>query len=240
MPGEIGYGENGTTPLVLIIEQQEHMRRLLRALLASHGFGSVEATTLAGARALCAEVHPSIVLLDLNVSEPDTALFTTQLLEQSTTRVLLVGEPGDNVAIARGLDGGADDYVLKPFTAAELTSRLRLALDNPRNGTAPCSRLRVGPLVLDLRDENVTLRSRDVTLSADEFGVLQALALSAGRVLTVAQIADRAWGLRTRESAVRVRMVVAGLRRKIEVDAVHPRLIMAEPAIGYRLLGTAQ
>jgi two-component system KDP operon response regulator KdpE len=227
-----GASDPGPGPLVLVVNPDAQMRRILRAFLASRGLRSGEALTLAEALAICGQCRPAALLLDLRVGDADAVEFTRHLRTRCSARVLVLGDRGDHDAIAGALDAGADDYLVKPFTAEQLGGRLRLLLGYAANEGC----IRIGALVVDVEQRAVTMGTRPLTLSGDELQLLVELARRRGHVLTYAQLARRLWGAPTARRPDEVRSVMARLRRKLEADPARPRFLLPETGIGYRLV----
>ena len=131
------------------------------------------------------------------------------------------------------LDLGADDYLVKPFRLAELLARVRAVLR--RTSTARVSTVTCGDLEIDTERRRVTVAGRAVTLTPIEYSVLAELAANVGRVLTTRLLLQRVWGPQYGNEPDYVKGVVRRLRVKLELDPAHPRYILTEPHVGYRL-----
>jgi len=134
----------------------------------------------------------------------------------------------------RALDLGADDYVIKPFSAPELLARIRAQLR--RSGIAAHSRLDFPDLTVDIERRRVTQGTREVHLTPTEFGILELLARRAGRPVSFDEIVNAVWKGAPATSNDAVRVHVGALRRKLEPDASNPRYIVTEPWVGYRFI----
>jgi two-component system, OmpR family, KDP operon response regulator KdpE len=148
--------------------------------------------------------------------------------------VVILSVQDDEAGKVAALDGGADDYVTKPFNSAELLARLRVAL---RHSAKPDgeSVFQSAQLVVDLASRRVTVKGREVSLTATEYNLLKLLVRHAGKVITHRQLLTEVWGPGAVEQTHYLRVYVAHLREKLEADASHPVLIVTEPGVGYRL-----
>lgn len=224
-------------PLVLVIEDEPQMRRLLRTTLRAHDYQVVEAATAREGLAQAAGRNPELVLLDLGLPDGD-GLEVTRALRRSTRRPIIVisarGQERDKVA---ALDEGADDYLTKPFGVHELLARMRVALrhaDQPAD--APTATVfQAGDLRVDLARRQVFRGSQEVHLTPTEYRLLSALIRQAGRVVTHRQLLHDVWGANYGDQTHYLRVYMAQLRHKLEPDAARPRLLTTEPGVGYRL-----
>lgn len=224
-------------PVVLIIEDELHMRRFLRASLRANGFQVVEASTAREGLAQAAGRNPDVILLDLGLPDADGRDVTRQL--RLTTRVPIIilsarGQEHDKVSV---LDQGADDYLTKPFGVPELLARIRVAL---RHATLPAGGsgdpvYEAGELRVDLAARSVLRNGDEVHLTPTEYKLLAALIRHVGRVITHRQLLEEVWGANYVEQTHYLRVYMAQLRHKLERDPTRPRLLITEPGVGYRL-----
>ena len=223
-------------PLVLLVEDEPQMRRFLRASMGSHGFALLEAATAQEALALVTSRNPEIILLDLGLPDEDGVAWTRKLREWSQTPIIVISARGREADKVEALDAGADDYLTKPFGVNELLARIRVALRNRgQAGHAPVKTLVLGQLQIDFVRREVRLDGQEVHLTPLEYKLLVLLAQNAGRVLTHAHILREVWGPGHAEQTHYLRVFMAQLRRKIEVEPARPRLLTTEPGVGYRL-----
>ena len=223
-------------PLVLVVEDEPQMRRFLRASLTSHGFGLLEAAAASEALALVTSHNPEVILLDLGLPDEDGVAWTRRLREWSQIPILVISARGREADKVEALDAGADDYLTKPFGVNELLARIRVALRRRRDSDrAPTPTFVSGPLQMDLVRREVKLDGREVHLTPIEYRLLSLLAANAGRVLTHAHILREVWGPGHAEQTHYLRVFMAQLRRKIEVEPARPKLLTTEPGVGYRL-----
>ncbi|HEX2880257.1 MAG TPA: response regulator [Polyangiaceae bacterium] len=223
-------------PVVLIVEDEQQMRRFLRTALSSRGFSVVEADTAREASSLASSHNPELILLDLGLPDGDGIALTRTLREWCTAPILVISARGREADKVEALDAGADDYLTKPFGVDELLARMRVALRHASRTTKPQEMtITIGPLAIDLTRREVTLQGQQVRLTPIEYRLLTLLASNAGKVLTHRQILSQVWGPGHSEDTHYLRVFMAQLRRKIEPNPAQPRLLITEPGVGYRL-----
>lgn len=223
-------------PIVLVVEDEPPMRRFLRASLESQDFEVVEAGSAREAMVAATSYNPEVVLLDLGLPDGDGLDLTRRIREWSKAPIIVISARGREADKVEALDSGADDYLTKPFGVGELLARIRVALRHAREaGGAPEPVLEIGPLRVDLARRVVSVDGKDVHLTPIEYRLLSYLARNAGRVLTHRQILKEVWGPGHAEENHYIRVYMAQLRRKVEVEPARPRLLLTEPGVGYRL-----
>ena len=226
-----------TEPLILIIEDDEQMRSFLRALLSGHSYRLVEATSGAEGITQAAMHNPDVVLLDLGLPDMDGLTVCERLREWTQIPIIVLSARGMEQDKIEALDLGADDYLTKPFGAGELLARLRVALRHMAQigGDDGDPQFALGDLHVDMASRRVTVDGADVHLTPIEYKLLCTLVRHAGKVLTHRQILKEVWGPPYTSQTHYVRVYMAQLRRKIEVDPSEPLYIITETGIGYRL-----
>ena len=221
---------------ILIIEDEQPMRRFLRSALTTNGFRVVEAATMREAEQLITGTPPAAILLDLGLPDGDGLELLGRLREWSHTPVIVLSardRENDKVA---ALDAGADDYLTKPFGTSELLARIRVALRHARDAPIPGDPvLVVGPIRIDSARRQVTVEDAEIHLTPIEFRLLAFLARHAGKVLTHRQLLQEVWGPQNTQHNEYLRVHMAALRRKIEHDSARPRWLMTEAGVGYRM-----
>lgn len=220
---------------VLIVEDDAHIRRLLRVAAERVGYQVGEAATARQGLSLLDIDKPDLVLLDLGLPDRD-GLETIQLFKAKGVAVIVVSAREDTAEKVAALDLGADDYVTKPFDTEELLARIRNAMRHRLGGESATARLTIGPVVIDLDDRRVLRHGAEVHLSPKEYGVLAELARKPGRIVGHAQLLRDVWGPAYEERVEYLRIVVRNLRQKLEDDPARPALIRNELAVGYRLI----
>jgi two-component system KDP operon response regulator KdpE len=221
-------------PVALVIDDEVQIRRLLRVVLESADYLVHEAETAAQGLTDAAIRRPDVVLLDLGLPDSDGVNVLRRLREWSQVPVIVLSVRDDEEGKVAALDAGADDYVTKPFSSAELLARLRAAQRKTRP-EEEISRFKSGDLIVDLTARVVTRAGHEVKLTATEYALLRLFVRHAGRVLTHRQILREIWGPKSEEHRQYLRVYVTHLRQKIERDPAAPELVKTEPGIGYRL-----
>lgn len=219
---------------ILVIEDDEQVRRLLRNVLGGHGYTIVEASTVAAATDALQRTRPAVVLLDLGLPDGDGLALLRAMRPDDKTPVIVLSardKEGDKII---ALDLGADDYLTKPFGAGELMARIRVALRRVSPAHAD-DVITVGPIRIDQPRHEVTVDGVVVHLTPIEFKLLVELARSPGRVLTHRHLLREVWGPDAVEQNQYLRVHVAALRRKIEKDPARPHWLVTEAGVGYRM-----
>jgi len=226
-------------PLVLVIEDERPLRGFLRTTLLAHGYQVEEAPTAAEGRVLAVDSAPDVILLDLGLPDGDGLDLARELREWSRIPIIVVSARGEEEDKVLALDLGVDDYLTKPFGSGELLARIRVALRHAAGaaGNAPPQVVTLGDLHMDFAARVVTVRGAEVHLSRNEYALLAHLARHAGRVLTHHQLLQEVWGDAPAAQSGYVRVYIAGLRKKLELDPARPKLLITEPGVGYRLKG---
>ncbi len=220
----------GRTP-VLVVDDDPHALRQMREALAGAGYDPAATAEPASIPRLLETKRPALAVLDLVLPGVDGIELMRTLPGLTDLPVIFVSAYGEGDTVARALEAGAADYIVKPFSPAELAARVALAL---RRHSPPAS-LRVGELVLDRAKRRVTLAGRALRLTATEYRLLHALSLDAGGVATYETLIRRIWGDKEGGNVAALRSAVAKLRRKLGDDARKPRYVIGERGLGYRL-----
>ena len=223
-------------PLVLVVDDEPQLRRLLRAILPASGYRLAEAATGNAALAEAAAHKPDLVLLDLGLPDLDGVEVTTRLREWSTVPIIVLSARDQERDKIRALDAGADDYLTKPFATGELLARMRVALRRTAGSSEPEPRaFEAGALRVDFVTRRVTLDEREVRLTRTEYRLLALLARHPDRVLTHRQLLKEIWGPHSVEQTHYLRVYMGQLRHKLEADPARPRYLVTETGVGYRL-----
>ncbi|MDC0676466.1 response regulator [Sorangium atrum] len=227
------------SPLVLLIEDEPQMRRFLRAMLAARGYRLVETETGAEGIAQATTRNPDLVLLDLGLPDMDGLEVTRRLREWTAVPIIVLSARGQEQDKIDALDGGADDYLTKPFSAGELLARLRVALRHAAHAAkAESSTFKVQDVDVDLARRVVLRGGEEIHLTPIEYKLLTTLIRHAGKVLTHRQLLGEVWGPAYAGQTHYLRVYMAQLRHKLERDPARPQILITEPGVGYRLKGT--
>lgn len=223
-------------PLVLVIEDEVPIRKFLRASLARVGYRVAEAETGEQALAAAVENPPDLVVLDLGLPDVDGQEVLRRLREWLRTPIIVLSARTQEGQKVTALDHGANDYLTKPFSTAELLARIRAALRHTATTTGGDSAIfESGELKVDLAARRVFVRDSEVHLTRIEYKLLTALVRHAGKVLTHQHLLEEVWGPQQAQNTQHLRVFMAGLRRKIEVEPANPRYLLTEQGVGYRL-----
>lgn len=222
-------------PIVLVIDDELQMRRLLRICLEKNGYSVVEAATGEEGITEAVRCFPDAVLLDLGLPDMEGLAVLKRLREWSQVPVLVVSVRDHEDDKISALDNGANDYVTKPFSTGEMLARLRVARRFVLPAT-PVAPFRSGNLEVDLTTRTVKVKGRKVKLSVTEYSLLHLFVQHAGKVLTHGQILREIWGPNENDKTGSLRVYMAYLREKLEKNPAEPELLVTEPGVGYRLV----
>jgi two-component system, OmpR family, KDP operon response regulator KdpE len=223
-------------PVALIVDDEPQIRRLLRVVLEGENYQVHEAENGQQGLTEIANRRPAIILLDLGLPDMEGLEVLKRLREWSEAPVLVLSVRDDEQSKVAALDSGAEDYVTKPFSTAELLARLRAAQRKTRP-EEEVSIFKSGNLIVDLTARVVKRAGHEIKLTATEYALLRLFVRHPGRVLTHRYILREIWGPKSEEHRQYLRVYVTHLRQKIEPDPTKPSLIRTEPGIGYRFVG---
>jgi two-component system, OmpR family, KDP operon response regulator KdpE len=219
---------------VLVVDDENAIRRYLHAALTAQGFTVYEAAN--GTEALNAVLNnrPDIIILDLGLPDFDGIEVTRRLREWSQTPIIILSvREAENDKVA-ALDAGADDYLTKPFGTGELMARMRVVMRRlASKSDEPV--LQVDSLKMDLSRRFVTVNEKEISLTPTEYDILRLLMQNAGKVLTHRQLLRQVWGTAYESEMHILRVNISNLRRKIEEDPARPHYLVTESGVGYRL-----
>ena len=221
-------------PKILVVDDEQAIRRYLRLSLSAHGYGVAEAGSGREALLAAESIQPELIILDLGLPDMDGIEVLHRLRGQTATPVLILSIRENEQDKVAALDAGADDYLSKPFGNEELLARIRGALRRSTHARLS-SQFQVGELKVDLVSRQVVIGSKEVALTHTEYDLLWTLVQNAGKVLTHRQILHAVWGGEHEQESHLLRVTLSNLRRKIEPDPSQPRYILTEPGVGYRL-----
>jgi two-component system, OmpR family, KDP operon response regulator KdpE len=219
---------------VLVVDDEPHILRALKASLRGAGYEVDTADTAEGALTAAALAPPDAVILDLVLPDGRGTDVARELRTWSSVPIIVLSVVGDESEKVAALDAGADDYVTKPFGVDELLARLRAAMRRVEPSHEPV--YEIGGLRVDLEKQAVWFEGKPVQLTPHEFGLLRLFVRNEGKLLTHSTILREVWGRGYADESHYLHVYVSQLRRKIEPDSTRPRYILTEPGAGYRLV----
>ncbi len=224
---------------ILLIEDEENIRKFVTALFEAHGYQVLTAKTAGAGLAMFSSHLPDLVVLDLGLPDRDGTAFLQEIRKEFTTPVIVLSARSAEKDKVEALDMGANDYVTKPFGAAELVARVRglLRTNSPRasEGKLPEGKFGVGGMVIDYDARKVYLEGVEIRLTQTEFNILAFLSAHVGKVLTYAVIIKEIWGYSDAGSIKKLQVNMANIRRKFSLKPGENRYISNELGVGYRM-----
>ncbi len=220
---------------VLVVEDEPEIARIAGDYLQRAGFAVRIASDGKSALAFARSAKPDLIVLDLGLPDIDGLDLTRSLRKESRVPVVMLTARGDESDRVVGLELGADDYIVKPFSPKELVARVRAVLRRADGALdAGAETIRAGEVTLDVPRMRVTAGSREVELTATEFQLVAALARQPGRVFTRAQLLDILDGAAIESYERAIDTHVKNIRRKLEPDPRQPRYLLTVHGVGYR------
>ncbi|TFZ03279.1 response regulator [Ramlibacter rhizophilus] len=228
-------------PTVLLVEDDEAIQRFLQASLEAEGYRVQVAAGVRQAEAMAAGRRIDVFLVDLGLPDGEGLDLIRRLREWTLRPVLVLSARAHEAQKVQALDAGADDYLVKPFGAAELHARLRVALRHAAQTTLQGSAVvcAAGGVRIDLQARSVSRAGAAVRLTATEWRLLEALARRADRVVTTSQLLRDVWGPGHLEQGHYLRIYIRQLRQKLEEAPTEPRILMTDIGVGYRLISAS-
>ena len=222
---------------ILLIEDEPEIRKFLRATMAAHGFRLYEADTGQGGLTEARARNPDLILLDLGLPDLEGTEVIRQVREWTATPIIVLSARDQEQMKVAALDAGADDYVTKPFGVNELLARMRTALRHaaPPPGNGADAVYTFGDVRVDLGRRQVFVTGQEVHLTPIEYKLLTTLVRYAGKVVTHRQLLKEVWGPLHVEEGHYLRVYMRQLRNKVEANPAHPRYLVTELGVGYRL-----
>jgi two-component system response regulator RegX3 len=224
-------GRNGR---ILFVEDEDAISGPFSRALEREGFEAVVARTASAALELAQRVKPDLVLLDLTLPDGDGRDVCRALRSESDVPILMLTARGTETDRIVGLEMGADDYVVKPFSSAEVISRIRAVLRRPREIRDAQPAIELGDLKLDVGARTATVSGRELALTRKEFDLLAELARHAGQVVTREDLISRVWDVNWFGSTKTLDVHVGSLRRKLGDDPAEPHFIETVRGVGFR------
>jgi two-component system response regulator RegX3 len=220
---------------ILVVEDEPAISEPLAESLEREGFDADVASTVAMARDTYKQRHPDLILLDVMLPDGDGRDLAREIRRDSDVPIIMLTARGEEIDRVLGLELGADDYVVKPFSIRELTARIRAIMRRGR-GTERRGPIEIGDITLDPSARTVTKAGEPVELAAKEFDLLTMLMSNAGDVLKRELIMDEVWDPHWFGPTKTLDVHVSWLRKKIEDDPSHPRYITTIRGVGFRFL----
>ena len=227
------HERDGERTRVLVVDDDPQMLRFIRQTLERTGFAAVLTGDPQEVRHLIETNRPAVVLLDLMLPGCDGIELMERVPVLADLPVIFLSAYAREETIERALESGADDYIVKPFSATELVARVRAAM---RRSRGPRASYRRGDLLINYEERRVSLRGQQIGLTVTEYDLLRELSMHAGQVLTRENLLRRVWGKDGPGNYSLVRSFVKKLRRKLGDEADRPAYIVTEPGVGYRML----
>lgn len=222
---------------VLVVEDEKNIRSFMQTILTSNGYAVLTAKSGEEAMMLLTSHCPDLVLLDLGLPDVDGQTFISQVRKWSQVPIIVVSARTHERDKVLSLDLGADDYVTKPFGTSELLARVRAALRHAaqRSGGQQTEAYRCEGLSVDWAKRRVILNGKDIHLTQNEYKIVAFLAQYSGKVLTYDQIIQHVWGPNAVGDNRILRVNMANIRRKLEINPAEPKYIFTEIGVGYRM-----
>lgn len=221
---------------VLIVEDEQAIRRFLRSALEGDGLRVFEAETLQRGLLEAATRKPDLVILDLGLPDGDGIEFIRDFRQWSQVPVIVLSARAEETDKITALDAGADDYLSKPFGIGELQARLRVALRRQGSSEQHQPVFHFADIQVDIASHRIQRGNEEIHLTPIEFRLLAVLLNNHGKVLTQRQLLSQVWGPNAVEHSHYLRIYMGHLRQKLEADPARPKHLLTETGIGYRFL----
>ena len=221
---------------ILIVDDEPAVLDALGALVSAWGFEVCTTTSGLGALDVVARALPDLILLDLAMPGMDGVQVCRRLRQWSRLPILVVSAYGEEAKKVAALESGADDYVTKPFSPAELRARIRTTLRRERSRLEDAPIVSASGLVVDLAARRVRVGGVETHLTPNEYELLRVFVTNPDRVMTHRYLLRCILGTAAEDALESLRTYIKQLRRKVEPDPTRPRLIVNEPGVGYRFV----
>ena len=224
---------------ILVIEDENNINNLLKTLLETSGYQVITAKNCQSGHIQFSSHRPDLVILDLGLPDADGMTFLTEIRKKSLTPVIVVSARSEEQDKVDALDCGANDYITKPFSSAELVARVRSALRNSRHsvdeGRLPGGKFKSDGLVIDYDARRVFIEGTEINLTQTEFNIIALLSEYSGRVMTYATIVKTIWGYNDIYSTKKLQVNMANIRKKFGAKPGQKNYIVNELGVGYRM-----
>lgn len=225
---------NNTT--ILIVEDDKTIQNFLKVTLKTQNYNYIIAETGLSGLSLFYANRPDLVLLDLGLPDIEGIEVLKQIRQNSSIPIIVVSARSSETEKVMALDYGSDDYVTKPFNAAELLARIRAALRHCLKEKVSEAIFELDYLKVDFERRHVWVKDQEIHLTPIEYKMLVLLITNRGKVLTHHFIQENVWGYETTDDYQSLRVFMANIRRKIEIDSSSPHFIITEVGVGYRFV----
>ena len=226
---------------ILLVEDDNNIRSLIMTMLETSGYQVVIANTCMMAQALYSSYLPDLILLDLGLPDKDGITFLEKVREDSLTPIIILSARSEEYIKVLALDMGANDYVTKPFSVAELLARIRTALRNHRfsseEGRLPGGKFVLRDLVIDYDTRKVFMKQEEIKLTQTEYNIVAFFSEHCGKVLTYTMIIKAIWGYPDEGSIKKLQVNMANIRKKLGSTPGKNNYIINELGVGYRMKG---
>jgi two-component system KDP operon response regulator KdpE len=220
---------------VLVVEDDDGIRNVLRVLLEAENYRIVEATTAQRAEIEARSHKPDLLLVDLGLPDGDGLDVIRRVRAWSPVPIVVLSARTLEAQKIAALDAGADDYVTKPFSAPELLARVRASLRRNVRGNERIATFKIGAIEIDLDRRHAAGPAGDTHLTPLEYRVLECLVRHSGRIVRPQQLLRESWGPDKAGDTRTLRVCIKNLRDKLEPDPRHPQYLVTETGLGYRL-----
>ena len=220
---------------VLVIDDEIHIRRLLRISLGKKEYDVFEAENGFDGIQEVQKARPDIILLDLNLPDRDGLSVLREIRAWSSIPIVILSVRNCEEDIVSLLNSGADDYLVKPFNTEELIARMNVALRHQRPDLKETT-FKTGDLTVDFENRTVSVKKKEINITPTEYSILSFLARNPGKIVTQDRLLKEIWGPISDAESGSLRVHMSSLRKKIEADPTRPELLITEPSIGYRLV----
>lgn len=220
---------------ILVVDDEPQIRRMLGIFLDASNFRVEECDTGRQAVRMSVSVKPDLILLDLGLPDMDGKDVITEIRQWSQVPIVILSVRSGDDEIAKALNGGADDYVVKPFSPGVLLARVNANLRKATVKEAGEPELINGAIRMDLVRHEVFLNNEKIALTPKEYELLRYFMINRGKMLTHRQILNEVWGPAHSEDTQYLRVYIGQVREKTEVNPSKPQMIITEPGVGYRM-----
>lgn len=224
---------------ILLVEDDEKIRSVMTTVLETAGYQIISAETGKMGKALFASHQPDVLILDLGLPDMDGMTLLSAIRKTSLTPIIVLSARSDEQDKVLALDAGANDYVTKPFSSAELMARIRMVLRNYRHraesGKFPGGKFQMCDLLIDYDARQVFVGETEIRLSQTEYNILALLSENCGKMMTYSSIIKSIWGYSAEGSIKKLQVNMANIRKKFGVKPGENWWITNELGVGYRM-----